>query len=718
MILLEIAALTFGSVLRASSAGASPEGAFAPRLAPSVVPSARPRPSPTAGRTTALQPPAAPRGIAATARPAPDSGRDRTYYEYIVAAGETLAVIAARYGVSVNAIRWSNLDLHVDYDIPAPGTRLLIPAREGVLHAVAAGDTLATVAQAYGVSPQAILDFPGNGLAPGSTLPVGFLLLVPGGRPAPVAPGVNRRAAALAALGFIPQTVDRAPAFDSAVPRGWPVTSRRITSPFDARHPLGIDIAANLGSPVFAAASGRVGFAGGDPCCSYGYFVDIDHGDGLRTRYAHLDQFFVSAGEWVQRGEVIGFVGNNGRSTGPHLHFEVRLGGVPIDPLAFLESAALAPLVDRVFGATRPELESPRIEGKPPRSAPSPEEAALPTGVTGGATSAEGAPPAVPGGGSRVPPQPPVESGRRPTPAVTASASATPSPAASAPGRTPVAARTATPIAGATPSSTARTSPTAVASATPSRTPTPGPTATATPTPAATPTLAATPPATSTPAATPTPSLTPGSAPAATPTPAVTPTPTASPTPAPARPPAATPEATPPAVATPPSPAPECQPVPRALLVLLDEPEGPRSDITGGAGECLYSVTNANDSGPGSLRAGAEAGKRWIVFDGDYTINLTSDLYVGGKVTIDGRGRHVTVTGHALRFKGPAASNVIVADLILTHAVAVSGGATDLWFDRVTMPDGADEHEQIHITNPNPAALASRRSRRRFDLLT
>lgn len=140
--------------------------------------------------------------------------------------------------------------------------------------------------------------------------------------------------------------------------------------------------------------------------------------------------------------------------------------------------------------------------------------------------------------------------------------------------------------------------------------------------------------------------------------------------------------------------------MPEALLALIDEPEGPGGDITGGAEDCLYRVTNANDSGPGSLRAGAEAGKRWIVFDGDYTINLTSDLYVGGNVTIDGRGHHVTVTGHALRFKGPAASNVIVADLVLTHVAAVSGGATHLWFDRVTMPDDADEH--IHITNPNP----------------
>jgi murein DD-endopeptidase MepM/ murein hydrolase activator NlpD len=96
----------------------------------------------------------------------------------------------------------------------------------------------------------------------------------------------------------------------------------------------GVDFAAPIGTEILAAASGVVRYAEFHP--QYGYMIDIDHGDGLLTRYAHCSRLFVKAGEFVKRGEKIASVGNTGRSTGPHLHFEVRNQDEPVNPLQFL----------------------------------------------------------------------------------------------------------------------------------------------------------------------------------------------------------------------------------------------------------------------------------------------------------------------------------------------------------------------------------------------
>jgi len=98
----------------------------------------------------------------------------------------------------------------------------------------------------------------------------------------------------------------------------------------------GIDFPAEVGTSVVAAASGKVVFAGWHP--EYGKMIEIDHGNGLLTRYAHDSQIFVNVGDLVVRGQRLAAVGSTGRSTGPHLHFEVRLNGVPQNPARFLES--------------------------------------------------------------------------------------------------------------------------------------------------------------------------------------------------------------------------------------------------------------------------------------------------------------------------------------------------------------------------------------------
>jgi murein DD-endopeptidase MepM/ murein hydrolase activator NlpD len=117
----------------------------------------------------------------------------------------------------------------------------------------------------------------------------------------------------------------------------WPVQSRRISTVFSAAHPgIDIDEFPNGGNPVSATAAGTVTFAGGSACCSYGLYVIVKHTDGYTSLYGHLSSISVSEGQEVTQGQLLGKSGSTGRSTGAHLHFEVRKDGVAVDPLALL----------------------------------------------------------------------------------------------------------------------------------------------------------------------------------------------------------------------------------------------------------------------------------------------------------------------------------------------------------------------------------------------
>lgn len=132
----------------------------------------------------------------------------------------------------------------------------------------------------------------------------------------------------------------------STIPTGRPVDVGYNSSsfgwrvdPFTGKMALheGLDFVAETGSPIYAAASGIVSQAGDTP--DYGKLVKIDHGSGLETRYAHADRILVKAGDIVEKGQLIAEVGNTGRSTGAHLHFEVRLNGVALDPRKYLQKS-------------------------------------------------------------------------------------------------------------------------------------------------------------------------------------------------------------------------------------------------------------------------------------------------------------------------------------------------------------------------------------------
>ena len=140
------------------------------------------------------------------------------------------------------------------------------------------------------------------------------------------------------------QQADHPPSATVAIPAGRPVDGANLTSGFGIRtdpfrgraamHP-GIDLAGPLGTPVYATADGVVDRSewndGG-----YGNLIEIDHGQGIQTRYGHLSERIAQPGQYVHRGDLIGLMGSTGRSTGSHLHYEVRVAGQAIDPIPFV----------------------------------------------------------------------------------------------------------------------------------------------------------------------------------------------------------------------------------------------------------------------------------------------------------------------------------------------------------------------------------------------
>lgn len=145
-------------------------------------------------------------------------------------------------------------------------------------------------------------------------------------------------------------TIEAPAAYSSPVPmRGISVPSRMplegaaLTSSFGMRnHPVlggrrqhtGIDLAAPTGTPVYATADGVVSRA--DWFSSYGLYISVEHGASMQTRYAHLSRLAVASGDSVKKGDLIGYVGSTGRSTGPHLHYEVRVEGLAVNPIPYM----------------------------------------------------------------------------------------------------------------------------------------------------------------------------------------------------------------------------------------------------------------------------------------------------------------------------------------------------------------------------------------------
>ncbi len=254
---------------------------------------------------------------------------------YTVQPGDTLFGIAEKFQLRPETILWANYDvLQDDPHMLDIGQVLNIPPVDGVLHVVKEGETLEEIAKKYNVTPDAIRNAEWNGLLEGGEPQVGQVLIVPGGS-RPFAGWLPPQRSYVVIAGGKRMPAGACPSVQVA-PLGtgsfvWPVNSRwRSGYDFTAYHP-GVDFAGRLGDPVYAADAGTVVYAGWSTV-GYGNLIVLDHGNGYQTYYAHLSAIFVGCGQQVAKGATIGLVGSTGRSTGPHLHFEIRGPGGFVNP--------------------------------------------------------------------------------------------------------------------------------------------------------------------------------------------------------------------------------------------------------------------------------------------------------------------------------------------------------------------------------------------------
>lgn len=240
---------------------------------------------------------------------------------YVVKPGDTLWDIAKRFNITIDSIISANELKSVDF--LKIGQVIKIPNVSGVFHKVGRDENLEKIAKTYNVDVDQIKKY-NDGL---KEFKVGALIFIPGGKlPEEKQPSRPRW---LASRGTSQRFI-------------WPLEGT-VNSHFGwRRDPLsrrrefhsGIDIDGNAGEYIRASRAGKVVYAGWQS--GYGLLIVIDHGDGWETYYAHCSRINVRTGQYVRQGEIIGRVGSTGRTTGSHLHFEIRNNGRPVNPLYYL----------------------------------------------------------------------------------------------------------------------------------------------------------------------------------------------------------------------------------------------------------------------------------------------------------------------------------------------------------------------------------------------
>ena len=246
-------------------------------------------------------------------------------FSYIIEPGDTVSKIAARFGLQEATIRFNNFDIY-DPDLLEVGASIQLPVRDGVIYVVQSHDTLSGVLENYAAELDATLAFPGNGISSPDHITVGQTLLLVGG------------SASVAAGGY---SGSGAGGTWSMPTFAWPMAVTSISDPFGVPrgnsygYHTGVDWPAPIGTIVGSTAAGVVSYTGWDD--GYGYWVEVDHGGGVRSRYAHLNEIFVVSDQPIGTGGFIGAVGNTGRSTGAHLHFEIIMSGQPVNPYEWLQ---------------------------------------------------------------------------------------------------------------------------------------------------------------------------------------------------------------------------------------------------------------------------------------------------------------------------------------------------------------------------------------------
>jgi hypothetical protein len=272
---------------------------------------------------------------------------DITTYE--VQPGDTLFTIAERFGLNPATLLWGNPKTLPDPHWLQVGQVLNILPSDGVLYEWHEGDGLNGVAKYYNVTPEDIINWPGNNLSPETigdyampNIEPGAMIFVPGGQDKFVdwrMPRITRDNPAVArtvGAGFC-GTI-----YDGAVGRGsfiWPSATTWISGyrfQPEINH-FGIDIGGSTGVAIYASDNGVIVYSGWNDF-GYGNLIVIDHGNGWQTYYAHLSTIYAGCGQSVFTGDTIGLMGSTGRSSGPHLHFEMRSDTFgKVDPLNFIQ---------------------------------------------------------------------------------------------------------------------------------------------------------------------------------------------------------------------------------------------------------------------------------------------------------------------------------------------------------------------------------------------
>jgi LysM repeat protein len=249
---------------------------------------------------------------------------------YTVQMGDTVSTIARKFNISINTIIWAN-DLN-SYGFIKPGNMLTILPYSGIVYVVKSGDTLSKIAIKYGIEVDKILscnDIPGG-------LKIGQKIIVPGAKKlVDTSLASSQKAKAYTGISIIKDIIKSPSAKVGGTKMTWPTQGYRITQYYSWRH-NGVDIGNKVGTPIYAADEGTVIIAAGGWNGGYGNTIVISHGNGKKTRYGHLSKLFVKVGDEVERGENIGTMGSTGRSTGPHLHFEVLVNSSRSNPLNYI----------------------------------------------------------------------------------------------------------------------------------------------------------------------------------------------------------------------------------------------------------------------------------------------------------------------------------------------------------------------------------------------
>ena len=250
---------------------------------------------------------------------------------YLVQPGETISAIAEKFKISVETILWQN-NLNAKSVIKA-GNQLEILSVTGVMHKVKSGENIGSIAKKYKVEQEKIIS--ANNLFDVNDIKIGQKVIIPGGKL--IVPYVSKPNLAQKNVPTVsPISKLFLPPTQGILSSGmlWPTSVRIITQYFSWRH-MGLDIAGPKGTPLYASDDGEVVLSGWST--GYGYNILIDHGNGRRTRYAHNSKLYVEKGDQVVKGQTIAAMGSTGWSTGSHIHFEVIVGGVKKNPLAYVK---------------------------------------------------------------------------------------------------------------------------------------------------------------------------------------------------------------------------------------------------------------------------------------------------------------------------------------------------------------------------------------------